>query len=222
MNATLEDRRNVDGPTDDEQVTAIVVHPDGAVYLHREPVAMEWLYATLEADLFEVCGGYAGASCLGDEESKLTDPPKDYNPWGTRVLRASGGSPQDWWAGTIIVVGLPDDEGENTPPPIEWVEAALQGVLPEGAPVPEDPSRVIPGQTPYSYHVRLKGGPWDGRDKGLLIPAGESAPPVELIVLGAADAGEGRYVRVAFSDLPIEADLTSRGVVRGAIYVWQS
>lgn len=102
---------------------ALAIHPDGT--LTELP--------DLELETFqEAVGGYIqmialpGAYGFCWEEAKIRGNPPPPNHIATRLLHEAGGAPDDYIAGTFVVAGRADDEGDQLPITPEW-EAFLRG-----------------------------------------------------------------------------------------------
>lgn len=107
---------------DKRPVTAVVIRPDKIEH-YREPINLANLQGLVGGliEVFEVnLGGLPPASGYVNEEGKFEK--LDYNAIGTALLHRSGGMPQDYCAGTLVITGLPDDEGETQPVDAVWVE----------------------------------------------------------------------------------------------------
>ena len=120
--ALMQQLAAAEGRTEQAPVTAVVILPDRIEH-SREPIGLEMLQALVGGliEVFEVhLPGLPTASGYVNEEGKFQQ--LDFNAIGTALLHRSGGHPSDWCAGTLVITGLPDDQGETQPVDQVWVE----------------------------------------------------------------------------------------------------
>lgn len=101
---------------------AVVLYPNGTIEVINRRVP----YGELSA----IVGGYIEAVMLYDgkgeaaigyinEEGKTLTLPR--NAVATWAFEQGGGTRCDYIAGPMVIVGVPDDEGEDTPIPGYWL-----------------------------------------------------------------------------------------------------
>lgn len=112
---------------------AVVIQPNGWTTIEDADVSLEGLQA--------IVGGYieaVGLKCPHPATAYINEEGKieglDANPVATRVAHLMAG---DFIAGPMIILGAPDDEGNDTPVPdrvLLWLGLPLGGeVAPEDA-----------------------------------------------------------------------------------------
>jgi len=84
--------------------------------------------------MVSIVGGYIegvylnGATAYVNEEGKLQGLPK--NIWATNLAHAHNAIyGDDWIAGNMLIIGNPDEEGDNTSLTTEWINANLKEIV---------------------------------------------------------------------------------------------
>lgn len=101
--------------------TAVLIPPSGPVQiLDVEEFSLEFMQDCVKGPIEAI--GLESATMYLNEEGKIVDPPLPPNDIATRLLHEAGGIPWDTVLGNVIIVGPPDDDGDDTSLSTEWVQ----------------------------------------------------------------------------------------------------